>query len=139
MIYRCHNVKSDWRIRKKGRCCTGLHADAWQSAEKNSWLWEARISTIGPNQLRLSSTSVLRSRERTQDPSRAGRYRAEAARCFIVVSSISKQRSNHRTGVSTRNLVQHCVLFSISISLIWFFLLCIWLAKNLFYTESVKM
>lgn len=66
--------------------------------EEQLTLWEARISTIGPNQLRLSSTSVLRSRERTQDPSRAGRYRAEAARCFIVVSSISKQRSNHRTG-----------------------------------------
>lgn len=52
----------------KGRCCVTAHLASQQSDTPQGGTtadtWAARISMIGPNELRLSSTSVLRSRER---------------------------------------------------------------------------
>jgi len=57
-------------IREKGRCrvvahLSSRHSDTSQGGTTAN-TWAARISTIGPNELRLSSTSALRSRERAR-------------------------------------------------------------------------
>jgi len=67
-FYFHQNHRKRPRIREKGRCCVTAHLVSQQSNTPQGGTtadtWAARISMIGPNELRLSSTSVLRSRER---------------------------------------------------------------------------